>query len=118
MPYIDLGVLVHALIVIIKNPEGQRNYPARLCVNSERAMRYKAFSSEACPGLDPGWAPVRAEKTRQTKAACKALAAEIGPAIAVDSLPVDVAGARAAQEPDRCGDVFRPAALAGDGVVD
>ncbi|WP_409334685.1 hypothetical protein [Bradyrhizobium sp. AUGA SZCCT0124] len=26
------------------------------------------LSSEACPGLDPGWAPVRAKKTRQNEA--------------------------------------------------
>ena len=26
-----------------------------------------AFSSEACPGLDPGWIPVRVKKTRQNK---------------------------------------------------
>jgi hypothetical protein len=27
----------------------------------------KAFSSESCPGLDPGWIPVRVKKTRQKK---------------------------------------------------
>jgi hypothetical protein len=30
-------------------------------------VQIKAFSSEACPGLDPGWIPVRAKKTRQNK---------------------------------------------------
>src|ERR1700722_13631607 len=46
-----------------------------------------------------------------------ALCAEIGPAIGVDGLPVDVARAGAAQESYRGGDVFRPAALVGDGLV-
>ena len=27
----------------------------------------RAFSSEACPGLDPGWIPVRMKKTRQKR---------------------------------------------------
>jgi len=27
----------------------------------------RAFSSEACPGRDPGWIPVRVKKTRQIK---------------------------------------------------
>jgi hypothetical protein len=40
MPDIDLGVLVHALMVIIKTRENQRNYPACRCANSERAMHY------------------------------------------------------------------------------
>ena len=43
MPDIDLGVLVHALMVIIKTRQGQRNYPARLCANSERGMHYSVF---------------------------------------------------------------------------
>src|SRR5215471_17018774 len=27
----------------------------------------KRFRAKACPGLDPGWAPVRVKKTRQNK---------------------------------------------------
>ena len=45
------------------------------------------------------------------------LAAEIGPAIAVDRLPVDVAGGASAQKPHRRRDVLRASALAGDGLV-
>jgi hypothetical protein len=43
MPDINLGVLVHAPMVIIKTGQGQRNYPALLCANSERAMHYSVF---------------------------------------------------------------------------
>src|SRR5258708_18808916 len=46
-----------------------------------------------------------------------ALSAEIGPAIGVDGLSVDVARSRTAQEPHSCGDIFRPAAGAGDGLM-
>ena len=31
------------------------------------AKLIRAFSSEACPGLDPGGVPVRVKKTRQNK---------------------------------------------------
>jgi hypothetical protein len=34
---------------------------------SKMSARARAFSSEACPGLDPGWTPVRGKKTRQNK---------------------------------------------------
>ena len=51
-------------------------------------------------------------------AAGHASGAQIGPAIGVDRLAVDVARARTAQEPHRRGDVFRPAALAADGLVE
>src|SRR6266852_4804784 len=36
-------------------------------VNNRRSWLFssKAFSSEACPGRDPGWVPVRVKKTRQ-----------------------------------------------------
>src|ERR1700676_2457451 len=46
-----------------------------------------------------------------------ALCAEIGPAIDVDGLAVDIACGGAAEEAPRRRDVFRPAALAGDGLV-
>jgi hypothetical protein len=32
-----------------------------------RPAKLRAFSSEACPGRDPGWMPVRVKKTRQNK---------------------------------------------------
>ncbi len=54
---------------------------------------------------------------RAKTAAGHALGAEIGPAIGVDGLPVDVARAGPAQETHGCGDVFRPAPLAGDGLM-
>jgi hypothetical protein len=28
-------------------------------------MRLERFQAKACPGLDPGWMPVRVKKTRQ-----------------------------------------------------
>src|SRR5215207_11083718 len=43
--------------------------------------------------------------------------AQIGAAIGVDSLPVDVARARPAQETHGCSDVFRQATIAGDGLM-
>ena len=43
MPNINLGVLVHALMVITKTRQNQRNYPACLCANSERGMHYSVF---------------------------------------------------------------------------
>jgi hypothetical protein len=30
-------------------------------------LRLKRFQAKACPGLDPGWIPVRVKKTRQNK---------------------------------------------------
>ena len=30
-------------------------------------MLLERFQAKACPGLDPGWRPVRVKKTRQTK---------------------------------------------------
>src|SRR5258707_6000065 len=53
---------------------------------------------------------------RQKPRACYALCAEISPAIGVDGLSVDVARSRAAQEPYGCGNIFRSAARAGDGL--
>ena len=46
-----------------------------------------------------------------------ALGAEIGPAIGVDRLPVDVACARAAEKPHHGRNVVRPAARSRDGLV-
>jgi hypothetical protein len=43
MPDINLGVLVHVLMVIIKIRQSQRNYPAWLCTNGERGMHYSVF---------------------------------------------------------------------------
>src|SRR5215204_6356445 len=37
-------------------------------VNGVRGCgRLERFQAKACPGLDPGWAPVRVKKTRQNK---------------------------------------------------
>jgi hypothetical protein len=30
-------------------------------------LALERFRAKACPGLDPGWRPVRVKKTRQTK---------------------------------------------------
>src|SRR3954447_12573691 len=46
-----------------------------------------------------------------------ALRTQISSAIGVDRLPVDVAGGWAAEESHGGGDIFRPASLAGDGLV-
>jgi hypothetical protein len=35
--------------------------------NPDQVERLKRFPAKACPGLDPGWVPVRARKTRQIK---------------------------------------------------
>ena len=66
------------------------------------------------PGPPRGIYPAIHRRKRQRG---HASGAEIGPAIGVDRLPVDVARARAAQEPHHRRDVFRPAPLAGDGPV-
>jgi hypothetical protein len=38
-------------------------------IRRERAQRprLERFQAKACPGLDPGWTPVRVKKTRQIK---------------------------------------------------
>src|ERR1700686_236559 len=38
-----------------------------LAIVTFRPTKLGPFSSEACPGLDPGWMPVRVKKTRQNK---------------------------------------------------
>jgi hypothetical protein len=38
-----------------------------LAIVTFRPPKLGAFSSEACPGRDPGWMPVRVKKTRQNK---------------------------------------------------
>src|SRR6476620_5859191 len=51
-------------------------------------------------------------------ASSHASASQIGTAIGMDGLPVDVARAGPAQKTHGCGDVFRQAPIAGDGLMD
>src|ERR1700678_731609 len=86
---LDFGMLVHKLMISIKTGSRQRLYPAKSCAKGGQAMQI-------------GWG----------------LAAQISPAIGVDRLAVDIARPRTAQKPDGGRDVFRLAALAGNGPVD
>src|SRR5207237_9284259 len=50
-----------------RRPGRSRSF--RLCASPEprRGNRLERFRAKACPGLDPGWVPVRVKKTRQNK---------------------------------------------------
>jgi hypothetical protein len=39
----------------------------RLRENGLTTGKLERFRAKACPGLDPGWTPVRVKKTRQNK---------------------------------------------------
>jgi hypothetical protein len=80
---LDFGVLVHDSMINIKSRSRQRLYLAKGCANREQAMQIGEAS-----------------------------AAEIGPAIGVDRLSLDVARGGPAQEPDGGRDVLRLATLA------
>src|SRR6266436_3821707 len=46
-----------------------------LCSRETRGYLLERFRAKACPGLDPGWIPVRVKKTRQNKNLGQAVAA-------------------------------------------
>src|SRR6202022_3434598 len=102
-------------------------YPHKRESESRRAI----MRTGGMPDVDLGLlvhTPIGTIKSRDSRAhlsgtpqrkprACYALCAEISPAIGVDSLPVDVARSRAAQEPHGRGDIFRSAAPTGGGLM-
>src|SRR3984957_21155476 len=46
------------------NSDNQKKAPA---LEPNRSFSLERFRAKACPGLDPGWIPVRVKKTRQNK---------------------------------------------------
>src|SRR6202034_1990720 len=46
------------------NSDNQKKAPT---LDPNRGFSLKRFRAKACPGLDPGWIPVRVKKTRQNK---------------------------------------------------
>src|SRR5260370_24631514 len=47
--------------------QGCANIISRLGAESHATAVLARFQAKACPGLDPGWTPVRVKKTRQIK---------------------------------------------------
>ena len=47
--------------------EGYWLAPDQVCRKTLAMVVLERFQAKACPGLDPGWRPVRVKKTRQIK---------------------------------------------------
>ena len=53
--------------VLLGTIESTRGHALRSPVRNRVLNGLERFRAKACPGLDPGWIPIRVKKTRQNK---------------------------------------------------